>query len=51
MDVKKHPKGPHFTCFGTMRLTGDQKNFEKVQKKSDFFLIFPPQTGTVEEKT
>ena len=28
----KTPKGPPFTFFGTMRLTGDQKNFEKNQK-------------------
>ena len=29
---------------------GRQKKFEKFQKKSDFFSIFP-QTGTVEENT
>ena len=33
-----------------MRLTGDQKISKKIQKKSDFFLIFP-HAGTVEENT
>ena len=31
MDVQKIPKGPPFTFFGTVRLTGDlKKNFEKI---------------------
>ena len=38
-----------------MRLTGDQKNFEKKilqnQKTLEFFLKFFPQAGTVEENT
>ena len=40
----KTPKGSPFTFFGTMRLTGDQKNFER---KFQFF----PHAGTVEENT
>ena len=47
----KTPKVP-FTFFGTMRLTGDQKNFEKkFKKKSRFFFQFFPHAGTVEENT
>ena len=46
----KTPKGPPFTFSGTMRLTGDQKNFKKNTKKSDFFQFFP-HAGTVEENT
>ena len=34
MDVQKIPKGPPFTFFGTMRLTGDfKKNFERKSVK------------------
>ena len=47
MDVQKLPKGPLLhTFFGTMRLTGDEKN----QKIRIFFSIFP-HAGTVEENT
>ena len=35
------PKGPSFTFFGTMRLTGDQKN--------RIFFQFVPHAGTAEE--
>ena len=41
IDVQKVPKGPPFTFFGTMRLTGDSK------KSENFF----PHSGTVEENT
>ena len=39
-----------------MRLTGDQKNFEKkirkeIQKNRNFYLQFFPHAGTVEENT
>ena len=52
MDVQKLPKGPPFAFFGTMRLTGDQKNFEKFQNliSGIFFQCFP-HVGTVEENT
>ena len=46
----KTSKGPPFTFFGTMRLTGDQKTFEKKIQKIDFFFNFF-HAGTVEEKT
>ena len=32
-----------------MRLTGDQKIFEKISKKIGFFFQFFPHKGTVEE--
>ena len=43
--------GPPFTFFGTMRLTGEQKNFDKNFEK--FWIVFPffPNAGTVEENT
>ena len=44
MDVQKLPKGPLFTFFGTMGLTGD---FKKIRKNRNFF----PHSGTVEENT
>ena len=52
----KTPKGPPpFTFFGTMRLIGDQKNFEKILKKNfkkfGIFFQFFPHAGTVEENT
>ena len=39
MDIQKFPKGPPFTFFGTMRLTG---GFKKIQKniRKNFFLNF-----------
>ena len=42
---------PPFTCFGTMRLTGNKTKFEKKFKK--FGIVFPifPQAGTVEKNT
>ena len=43
----KTPKGPPFTFFGTMRLTGDQK----IEKKFQIFFQFAPHSGTVEENT
>ena len=43
----KTPKGPPFTFFGTLRLTGDQKN----SKEFGFFFQFFPHAGTVEENT
>ena len=52
MDVQKLPKGPPpFTFFGTMRLTGDQKNRQKFRKKIGFFFQFFPNAGAVEENT
>ena len=52
MDIQKLPKGPPFTFFGTMRLTGDQKILRKKLKKNrDFFFNFFPHAGTVEENT
>ena len=54
MDAQKFPKVPLLPFFGTMRLTGDQKNiekkFEKNSKKLDFFQFFL-HAGTVEENT
>ena len=50
----KTPKGPPFTFFGTMRITGDQKKIrEKISKKFKKWEIFEffPQAGTVEENT
>ena len=48
----KTPKGPPSTFFGTMRLTGDQKNSKKkFQKKIGIFSQSFPQAGTVEENT
>ena len=46
----KSPRVPSFTCFGTMRLTGNQKKSKKTEKDRIFFPIFP-QAGTVEENT
>ena len=43
-------KEPSFTFFGTVRLTGDQKEFQKIQKIRIFFQFFP-HAGTVEENT
>ena len=41
-----------FTFFGTMRLAGDQKNFEKsLEKNFGFFFQFFPHAGTVENNT
>ena len=42
----KNSQSPPFTFFGTMRLTGEQKQFKKI----DFFHFFP-HAGTVEENT
>ena len=36
----KTPKGPSFTFFGTMRLTGTQKKIKKFKQKLDLFSIF-----------
>ena len=58
----KTPKGLPFTFFGTMRLTADQKKFEKIWKKNReknskkiqkirIFFQFFPHAGTVEENT
>ena len=47
----KTPKVPHFTFFGTMRLTGVQEKFEKKFKKIGFFKEKFPKAGTVEENT
>ena len=49
MDVQKL----HFTFFGTMRLTGDQKKIrQKFRKISEiFFVDFFSNAGTVEENT
>ena len=50
----KNSQRPRFTFFGTMRLTGDQKkfekNFENKFKKIGFFSFFS-DAGTVEENT
>ena len=54
MDVQKLPNSPPFTFLGTMRLTGDQKNFnENFEKKIQFGIFFHifPHAGTVEENT
>ena len=51
MDIQKLPRPP-FTFFGTMRLTGDQKKFEKISlKTSGIFFLFFPHVDTVEENT
>ena len=48
----KTTKGPPFTFFGTMRLTGDQKKCrKKTQKNCEFVFQFFPHAGTVEENT
>ena len=47
MGFEKYQKGPPFTFFGTMRLTGDQKSSKKNKKNRKFF----PHAGTVEENT
>ena len=47
----KTPIDPPFTFFGTIRLTGGQKNFEKIKKNFSFFVKFSPHAGTVEENT
>ena len=47
----KTPKGLPFTFFGTMRLTGDQKNSTKNFKKIGISFQFFPHAGTVEEIT
>ena len=47
----KTPRVPPFTCFGTMRLTGNQKNSKKKFKKFGIFFPIFPQAGTVEENT
>ena len=44
----KNSQRPPFTFFGTMRLTGDQNNFENSEKMWKFFSILP-HAGTVEE--
>ena len=44
-------KGPPFTFFGTVLLTGDQKHFEKKIAKIRIFFNFFPHAGTVEENT
>ena len=36
----KTPKGPPFTLFGTMRLTGDQKNSKKKLNSKIFSVFF-----------
>ena len=56
----KTPKGHPFTFFGTMRLTGDRKRFQKHfgkknskknSKKNRIFFQFFLHTDTVEENT
>ena len=42
-------KGPPFTFFGTLRLTGDQKKIRKKIQK--IFFKFFPHADTVEENT
>ena len=48
--IFKNSQMPPFTFGGTMRLTEDQKNQQKFQKKYIFFLFFP-HVGFVEENT